>query len=235
MAETKEEEHKLVFVFDNTFLDFIYCKQLDLKILDLIRTVFDLTLGNLDLMIVTDKVHDKMVKKYAYPYGDEFDRMHKNWVNLAERLYGNSEVFCQHYETKKRFWERAFGCCRTHFASEDVDLITSAALLKQKQFNPVIVSDDSRLIYFSDIMSSYFGFYFRSFSTFELLSYLGTPKCRRELFLSKNHFDLGMSLASLNDKRGITNCQSLVEDLKAATRKGVFSTHYCSAKFPQTV
>ena len=202
------EKPKVVFLFDNSFLDFLYNMKIDLGIFDFIKECFDVTGETFDLIIITKEVYEKSKeRKYEFPFGEVFEKLYENWENLKGILYEDIDIFIKEYKAMRNFIKRAINCFQTHVEKEEIDLFTSALLLKNKQFNPIIVSDDKRFLFYSDIISSYFGSCLRFFSTFEFLTYLDRFKFREELSQCNDYFDLRMTLNSLDNPKRIERCE----------------------------
>jgi hypothetical protein len=234
MEAKHEEASKTVFLFDNTFLEFLYQKKVDLEIFESIKSMFDLSINNMDLLMITKKVYEKIERRFRYPYGEIFGDLYVNWENLIGTIYEENE-FKQDFENSDNFLRRALSCLGTHIDKEDMDLFISASLLKSKQLNPIIISDDIRFVCYSDIISSYFGLYLRSLSTFELLTYLDTQGLQQEISDCTNHFELGINHTNLCSTKQIDTCNDFVDDTRAAIHKGVFAFHFCSNRPPNFV
>jgi hypothetical protein len=216
------ENSKIVVLFDNSFLDFLYNRKIDLRVLDYISR----TITGFDLLIMSEEVYKKaQEKKYEFPYSQIREDLYKNWINLIEMLYKEHDEFQQDYEKNKTLIERAYACFQTHLAKEETDTFISALLFKSKEFNPIIVSDDIRFLYYSGIISSYFGFCLRIFSTFELLTFLDRFVLQCELSEFNEYFNVQMDLETLSDVDNIRKCKDFLRDISSGMKKGIFSTH----------
>jgi len=217
---------RIVVLFDNSFFDFLYKNGIDLEVIERMDETFDLEIKDLDLKIITTEVYKKAKeRKYEFPYSEIIDRFYHNWENLKYAIYKDLKIFEEEYYRVKNFLERAFGCFNIRIAKEELDLFTSTLLLKFANLNPVVISDDGRFLFFSSLISSYYGFCLRFFSTFELLCYMDRLKYREELEKCNSHFEVQMNLTPLDEIDDIKNCSIFIDDILCGLKKSFLTVH----------
>jgi hypothetical protein len=177
-------------------------------------------------LVVTEEVYLKARERSPGVYKDVLKELRENWEKLVFSFFSDLEAFHKEYENTKQFICKLFNCMnwvKVTKTKEDLDLLVSTVILKNKGIHPVLVSSDKDIIFCSNIIFSYMGFVLRIFSPFEFLVYLGKLDFLDDIKKYANYYNLNLNLKWLETE---ASCDELRTDIYEGFQKGVLSSHF---------
>jgi len=210
---------KTPFVFiDSNFIYFLQNQDLGIDIFGDIERYFGTP-------IVTGKILNEIEEQGTIKgiYLEEAKEQNKKWRGIISKLNESpSNNYNELREKNSVFLAKAFNCFHPGiYKKGEMEFIVAAKTLQHFEQESIIISEDEHILFYSELLLSYFGFCLRVFSIFELLTYIDSLKYTKFLEAYTNYRNLRTYGANLDL---IKNC-NFKKDVIECMGYGFISTH----------